>query len=96
MNVEHDEPNHRFVSRQPNGSGELVYLLPREGVIDLHHTDVDPALQGQGIAAALAEAAFEYARAHGKKVMVTCPYVKSWLQRHPEHQDMVVSQAEGP
>src|SRR6185437_8157584 len=33
MSVEHDEAGHRFVSRQPNGSGELVYLLPREGVI---------------------------------------------------------------
>ena len=91
MNVEHDKTGHRFVMREPNGTGELVYLLPSEGVIDLHHTDVDPALQGQGIAAALAEAAFEYARAHGKKVMVTCPYVKSWLQRHPEVQDLVVS-----
>jgi predicted GNAT family acetyltransferase len=91
MNIEHDEAGHRFVMRQPNGSGELVYLLPGEGVLDLHHTDVDPALQGQGIAAALAEAAFEYARAHGKKVIVTCPYVKTWLQRHPELQDLVVS-----
>ena len=90
MNVEHDTTGYRFVMREPNGTGELVYLVPREGVIDLHHTDVDPALQGQGIAAALAEAAFEYARAHGKKVMVTCPYVKSWLERHPEHKDMVV------
>jgi uncharacterized protein len=91
MNVEHDEAGHRFVIRQPNGSGELIYMLPREGVMELHHTEVDAALQGQGIAAALAEAAFEYARAHGKRVMVTCPYVQSWLLRHPEHRDLVVS-----
>jgi predicted GNAT family acetyltransferase len=90
MNVEHDEAGHRFVMREPNGRGELRYLLPREGVIDLNHTEVDPALRGEGIAAALAEAAFEYARAHGKKVMVTCPYVRAWLLRHPEHRDLVV------
>jgi hypothetical protein len=59
-------------------------------VIELNHTEVDPAMRGEGLAAALAEGAFEYARAHGLRVKVNCPYVKTWLKRHPEVQDLLV------
>ena len=91
MDVEFDEPGHRFVMHQPNGDGELRFHGPENGVIDLYHTEVDPALRGEGIAAALAEGAFEYALAHGLKVKVTCPYVLEWLERHPAERDLVVA-----
>ena len=90
MKIEHDEAGHRFVIRLPDGIGQLVYRVPREGVIDLHHTEVDAALQGQGVAAALAQAAFDHVRARGMKAVVTCPYVRAWLKRHPEQRELVV------
>ncbi len=57
----------------------------REGqVIHMTHTVVPPALEGQGIAAQLVEAAFEWAEIEHLKVNPVCSYVRIYLQRHPE------------
>ncbi len=55
----------------------------------LVHTEVPPAFEGRGIAAALARHALEDARASGIKVRVLCPYIEAYLARHPEYADVV-------
>lgn len=59
------------------------------GVMHLTHTWVDPSLQGQGIAAALVEAALAHARQRGLHVNPACSYVKTYMQRHPDTQDLL-------
>jgi uncharacterized protein len=59
------------------------------GVMHLTHTEVHPSLQGQGIAAALVEAAVAYARQHSLRIDPACSYVKSYMQRHPQTQDLL-------
>ena len=58
-------------------------------VLDLHHTEVPPALQGQGMAAALVAATLAWARAEGLRVRPTCNYVASYMRRHPQSQDLL-------
>jgi uncharacterized protein len=64
---------------------ETAFLEYRfhEGVIVLMHTEVPDRLAGRGIASALAAYAFDYAKAHHMKVKVYCPFVLSYLKRHP-------------
>jgi predicted GNAT family acetyltransferase len=57
--------------------------------ITLIHTEVPPALAGKGYGGMLARAGFEYARASGLAVIVECPFVQSWLTKHPEYADLV-------
>jgi uncharacterized protein len=52
--------------------------------LELIHTEVPPALRGRHIADALAKAGIESARAEGLRLVATCPFVKAYLQRHPE------------
>jgi uncharacterized protein len=59
------------------------------GVMHLAHTWVDPSLQGQGIAATLVETAIRHARDQGLRVHPACSYVKSYMHRHPETQDLL-------
>jgi hypothetical protein len=59
---------------------------PGGGVMCIFHTAVPPAIEGRGVAAALIEAAFDYADAHGLKVAPQCSYVRVWLRRHPERE----------
>ncbi len=67
-----------------------VCAYQRHGdVLDLHHTAVPPASQGQGHAAALVQAALDWARAQGLKVRPTCSYVAVYMRRHPETQDLL-------
>jgi uncharacterized protein len=73
--------------------GEIAYLEYRlhDGMIVLMHTDVPEQFGGRGIGSALAAAAFDYARAHHLKVKVYCPFVLTYLKRHPELSALVVT-----
>ncbi|HRI18767.1 MAG TPA: GNAT family N-acetyltransferase [Burkholderiaceae bacterium] len=59
------------------------------GQMQMIHTEVAPDLQGRGIAAALVEAALAYARANGLKVVPLCSYVRAYMRRHPQTQDLL-------
>jgi uncharacterized protein len=89
MNVEHDTERQRFVVRTPAGNADLTYQEPGSGILDLQHTFVPRDSRGEGIAESLAEAAFEHARSNGMRVRPTCTFVKSWLESHPEYDDIV-------
>jgi predicted GNAT family acetyltransferase len=58
-------------------------------VLLLTHTEVPPALEGRGIAAALVKAALDWARAEGLRVRPLCSYVVAYMRRHPETQDLL-------
>jgi len=72
--------------------GEKAFLEYRmhDGVIVLMHTEVPAKLAGRGIASALATFAMDHARRYNLPVKVYCPFVVTWLQKHPEYMDMVV------
>ena len=65
-------------------------LYERRGdVLDVRHTYTPPALRGGSIAARLTEAAFEYAREQGLKILPTCSYTRVYVERHPELRSQV-------
>lgn len=57
--------------------------------ISLLHTEVPDELGGRGIASALAVHSFDYAKEHGLLVKVYCPFVATYVKRHPELDKMV-------
>ena len=87
--VEHRLDEHRFVVHLPEGEGELTYALPEPGVIDLQHTGTDESLRGRGVGEALVRAALDYARRSHLRVVPSCRFVRHWLARHPEEQDVL-------
>ncbi|MGN8026701.1 GNAT family N-acetyltransferase [Microbacterium sp. 22242] len=54
----------------------------RPGEILFTHTEVDPAFQGQGLAAKLAAAALADAVAIGDTIVPYCPYIANYLRTH--------------
>ena len=70
-------------------AGFLDYVL-KHGRIALIHTEVLSAYRGQGIADLLARFALDDARRQGLRVIATCPYVRAYVERHPETHDIVV------
>lgn len=88
--VRRNEARSRFEIQAGGEIAELVYRS-EGGVIDFLHTGVPPALEGRGIAGRLAVAGLEYARAHNLRVVASCPYVKSYIERHPPYQDLLAA-----
>jgi hypothetical protein len=64
-------------------AGILEYIVKR-GRLALVHTEVLPAFEGRGLAAKLARFALDDARRRSLKVIPICPFVRSYLERHPE------------
>ncbi len=80
--------NQQFELRSGGSLGFLQYQQFDNHLI-LIHTEVPHELEGKGIGAALAKAGLEYARQNQYKVIPSCPFVQSYLKRHPEYQDLV-------
>jgi len=89
MTVEHGETGSRFVVRFDDDEAELAYTMVGPKLIDLQHTYVPPSARGKGVAEVLAEAAFDYARQRGYRVVPSCPFVRMWLRRHREQAELV-------
>ena len=58
-------------------------------LIAFTHTLIDPRFEGHGLAARLVETALSDARSAGLSVLPFCPFVKSFIERHPEYTDLV-------
>lgn len=71
-------------------AGVIDYVMKR-GRIALVHTEVLPTFEGRGIASRLARHALDDARRRGLIVIPSCPYVKAYLERHPEDRDLVAT-----
>ncbi len=80
--VRQDPDASRFVYADAGVEAELMYRL-RDGRLMLVHTAVPPELEGQGVGGRLVTAAIEYAAAQGLTVVPSCPFARSWLERHP-------------
>lgn len=75
-------------------AGFIDYVVKRDRIA-LIHTEVLPAYHGQGIAEQLVRFALDDARRRGLRVIPTCPYVRAYVERHPEWHDIVVGMTRG-
>ncbi len=93
--VQQEKPNHRFVVNLEGATALLLYK--EEGdTIYFVHTEVPPEMEGKGIGGQLAKAGLNYAREKHLKVVARCPFVASYLKRHPEYQDLVRARLNSP
>lgn len=76
----------RFEAHQDGQlAGFADYQLTDELVV-FTHTEVTPAFEGQGVGSALARYAMDQLKAEGThKALALCPFIKGWIQRHPEY-----------
>ncbi len=79
----------RFELKQDDKTAFLEYSLG-DGVLELIHTEVPPELRGGGTGAELVKGALDYARESHLKVDVVCPFVASYIKRHPEYSDLLM------
>jgi predicted GNAT family acetyltransferase len=89
ITVRHEAAAQRFAA---DVDGAVAFLSYRERpgrVLDLDHTFVPPAARGGGIASQLTAHVMRYARDGGYKIVPSCPFVASYIRRHPQYRDLV-------
>jgi len=89
--VTNNESANRFEARVGEDLAILMYMRQPNALV-LTHTEVPEELEGRGLGGDLARAAMEYARAEGLRIVPRCPFVVTWLKRHPEYEDVVQKQ----
>jgi predicted GNAT family acetyltransferase len=88
--VSHNQAAGLFEIRTEQGTAVLRYALAGPD-LDVVHTEVPDALEGQGYGSALAEAVLSYAKEGGVKIIPSCPFMSEYLRRHPEHTSLVAT-----
>lgn len=94
-NVVHKPENNRFEIYLED---ERIGLMDYEQVdfeIRLTHTEVDPAHQGKNMAAILLRESLDVIRMDNMgKVVPVCPYTVTYMEKHPETQDLLLNPIE--
>lgn len=57
--------------------------------ITFTHTEVPKELGGRGIGSQLAKGALDQVRKRGMKVVPLCPFIKAYIEKHAEYQDLL-------
>jgi predicted GNAT family acetyltransferase len=86
--VSDNAAQHRF-ELAVDGHIAATYYERADGVITFVHTEVPPELGGKGIGSKLVKGALDQVRASGLKVLAQCPFVKAWIDKHPDYADLL-------
>ena len=80
---------HRYELRE---GGSLLALIDYEldgRRMTMRHSETSPAAEGRGLASRLAAFALDDARSRSLSVVPRCPFVRGYVERHPEFRDVI-------
>ena len=83
LKIDNNAQAKRFEAMVNGGLAVLDYRI-EGGTICLLYVEVPPSEQGRGIAGRLSHAALEFSRNSGLKVVPRCPFIATYMRRHPE------------
>ncbi len=84
-----DAPERQRFETEVDGETAVVDYEIDGDRIRFTHTTVPESLEGQGIGSALARHALDSAADRGLRVWPECPFIASYIERHPEYLDLV-------
>lgn len=90
VEVTNNAEKKRFEARiEGELAGFAEYKLTDELIV-FTHTEVFSAYEGKGVGGALARGALDEVRADGsRRVRPLCPFIKSWIAKHPDYIPLV-------
>lgn len=91
IKIINNEQRQHFETKLDNGEFAFIEYRWHKEILVIMHTFVPEAYEGKGIASSMAAFALTYARSNRLKVLVYCPYVKGYLARHPEYNDLLAA-----
>jgi predicted GNAT family acetyltransferase len=82
--ISNNAAQHRF-ELEVDGHIAAAYYEKAGDVITFEHTEVPAELGGKGVGSKLVKGALDQVRAEGLSVVPQCPFVKAWIDKHPDY-----------
>ncbi len=90
VDVVFNEARHRWEGWVDGELAGKSYVRRREGYVVFWHTEVDDRFEGLGVGSAIARTALDAVAAEGGTlVKPDCPFIRGWIERHPDYQHLV-------
>jgi predicted GNAT family acetyltransferase len=86
-----NNPAHHRYELKVDGHIAATYYEIANGVITFEHTEVPPELGGKGVGSKLVKGALDQVRTEGLKVIAQCPFVKAWIDKHPDYTTLLMA-----
>jgi predicted GNAT family acetyltransferase len=87
--VRDNEPEQRFEIWVDGDLAGFARYQPQGRDYAFMHTEIDDRFEGQGLGSALVRSLLETMREGGAKVLPYCPFVRGYIDRHPDYLDLV-------
>lgn len=84
----HDNTERQRFELDLDGHTAFAEYRCADGVLTVMHTEVPKELNGRGIGSRLVRGLLTIAREHGLEVRPLCPFVASYMDKHPEYTDL--------
>ena len=88
-----DNPSEHQFEAHVDGRVALVSYIRNGNTVILTHTEVPAELQGRGLGTVLARGVLDQAKRAGWNVIVKCPFLTKFIERHPEYRPMPQGQS---
>jgi uncharacterized protein len=89
--ITRSEDGLRYVLSVDGAKAGLIASGLKDGKVVLYHTEIDPAYGGQGLGSTLVRGALDDIRGRGLEVVPLCPFVRAYIDRHPDYADLVTT-----
>lgn len=90
LQVANNEAAHQYETHVEGQLARLVYRRTPDR-ITFTHTEVPRTIERRGTGSGLVRFALDDARAQGLQVVPVCPFVRAYIERHPEYQPLLAS-----
>lgn len=91
MTVQDNPAKRRYEAIVDGEVAGYVSYQEQEGELVLIHTEVAEEFEGQGIGSRLAGGTLDDIRARSLRIVPLCPFIKSFIERHPDYSDLVAA-----
>ncbi len=90
MNKVEVTENNRFELEIDQSVAFIEFDKMEPNILDLVHTEVPEALSGKGVGSKLVEGALQYSKDNELKIIPSCPFIKSYIDKNPQWKDLIV------
>ena len=89
--VRNDPEAHRYEIRDGETLLGIAAYEHRGNTWVFTHTEVDQNSGRSGLGSTLVRSALDDVRSQGGTIVPRCPFVRGWIERHPDYADLVAT-----